>query len=797
MAKDKKTDIISDSEQSLLNTAETLETEQNNYGVETDMPQDSSLTPEQEAELDRELKLTEKYGNSPATAAALGAARGLSFGLSDLAAVKTGTIDQETLSQYKRKNRAASVLGEVAGTAAPLLLSGGATAPASLAGKGALAAGSAVRAVSKAGQAAELVTANILKKAIAETGTKAVAKKVIQKALSQAAGSAVEGVAYSTGQLLSESALGEAEFNAENLAAAAGTGALFGGAVGGIFGLSETIVPVFKNGKVSGYVSKKLDKNIDDVLASQKLQGMTPTQIAKQNQFSPQVAKNTPEYLRRLAAKNELSAFSSNTKVLEAAKKDIDELGASIAKTLDDVDAIALNTPMLPTRAEVAANVQNRLRSMREEFAGLKTDTAKQNLRKIDRTIKSFDEDLAQDMVQVTGKELNALKSKYQKLAKWDRKGQLPLDEQISREVSRSIKDEVFKVADKVSTVDQNLGQKLRQEFLDYGTSLEFVGNLSKKADGEAAKDFFNFRDYVLGGAAAAIGGGPLAGTALAAQKFLNSDFKRKLLILNKIERSNQIVNNKIGTSLSNFSKNVKKATPAITTKSLLTTSFDIENPKKKAKDTDKKVAFKRISSELLNISSNPEKLVNYLSNSSLESTGAAPLTAQALQQTASTAIAFLTSKLPLQPDQLGAIQMLKNRWNPSDIEISKFERYLQTVKEPLTALDHLENGTLTREHVEALQAVYPDLYGRIQEQTLEKLGADPEAFSYQQRLKLGILLDIPSDVSLAPSNILALQAEFGTEPANQQQAGSIMPRKTDLNFDSNISTDLEKTQRS
>lgn len=798
MAKEDKNSPVSAEEQSILDLVDSAPEDTQDYGVTTNVNVETDISPEEEQALDKELILEEKYGKSPVKAAALAAARGLSFGASDVLATQSGLVSPETLSAIKRKNAAASIAGEVVGTAAPLLLSGGTAAPAVGAKLGAKAlikgAGSGVRAANAASLAVEKLTAKALKKAIAETGTETVARKIIEKGLSQAAGSAVEGALYGTGQLLSESALGEADLNAENLAAAAGTGALFGGAAGGLFGLSETIVPTFRNGKVAGYVSKKLDNKVDDVLAAQKLQGMTASRITKQNQRAPQIAENTPAYLRNLADRKEIGIFSNSKKMLNAVDEDIAQIGSNIGKTLDDIDAIAKDTPIMPTKAEVAANAQTRLSQLKETFEGLNTDTAKQSLRKIERAIKGFDDDLAKTTSYYTGKELNKLKNRYQSLAKWDKRGQLPLDEQISREISRSLREDVLNLADKASSLDQNLGQQLRQNLLDYGTATEFVANMSKKVDSEVNKNLINFRDYVTAGAFGSMDAGLLGATAVATRKFLDSDLKQKLLILNKIEKSNQKVATAIDSSISNFAKKVNKVKRPLTTKALLTTSFDIENPKKKAKDKDPVAAFKRISSELQSLQASPEKFMNYLSNSSLQSSGVAPQTAAQLQQTAISAVNFLTSKLPLNPSQKGAIQIMKQRWNPSDIELNKFERYLQVIKEPLTALNHLEAGTLTREHVEALKAVYPNLYGRIQERTLEALAKDPESFDYQQRLKLGILLDIPSDVSLSPDNIQALQEEFKTE--QPQETGSTMQRNVDLSFDNNTSTPVEKVQR-
>jgi hypothetical protein len=85
-------------------------------------------------------------------------------------------------------------------------------------------------------------------------------------------------------------------------------------------------------------------------------------------------------------------------------------------------------------------------------------------------------------------------------------------------------------------------------------------------------------------------------------------------------------------------------------------------------------------------------------------------------------------------------------------------------VDAPLTVFDDLKAGTLTREHVEALQNVYPSIYTRLQEASMNYLQKEGENLSYQKRITLGLLLDLPSDASLEPDNIAGLQSNFAAE---------------------------------
>lgn len=179
-------------------------------------------------------KQQEQYGDRDAAAFAAGAARGLSFGLSDQALTKTGLVAPETLAGLKEANPNVSLAGEVVGTAAPMILSGGS----SLLAKGATKAGAGVLGVAKAGSAVEAGVAGLLG---AEAAT-SLAGKIATTAISKAAGSAVEGAFYGAGQLISEQALGRPDLNAEKVMAHIGLSALVGGAVGGGLGAGEELL---------------------------------------------------------------------------------------------------------------------------------------------------------------------------------------------------------------------------------------------------------------------------------------------------------------------------------------------------------------------------------------------------------------------------------------------------------------------------------------------------------------------------------------------------------------------------
>ena len=194
--------------------------------------------------VDKNIEMQEKYGNSNVRTLLESAASSITFGLSDQAYAALGDDFKEALRERRKRNELAAFTGEVAGIVGPALLSGGS----SLLAKGAGVAGKGMATAAKAAKTAEKLTASGMKSLIKETGKKKFARDVLKKSVEKGAGSAVEGTFYGVGELIEENALGNAEFNAENLAAYAGKGALFGGLVGGsLGGIGQSVSIVVPN----------------------------------------------------------------------------------------------------------------------------------------------------------------------------------------------------------------------------------------------------------------------------------------------------------------------------------------------------------------------------------------------------------------------------------------------------------------------------------------------------------------------------------------------------------------------
>lgn len=76
--------------------------------------------------------------------------------------------------------------------------------------------------------------------------------------------------------------------------------------------------------------------------------------------------------------------------------------------------------------------------------------------------------------------------------------------------------------------------------------------------------------------------------------------------------------------------------------------------------------------------------------------------------------------------------------YQPSDMELSRFRRALCVIEDPMLVLDDLTEGTLARDEITALAAVYPFLYDTVK-------GAVQEAL-VDLRAKRGDKFELPDD---------------------------------------------------
>ena len=159
-----------------------------------------------------------------------------------------------------------------------------------------------------------------------------------------------------------------------------------------------------------------------------------------------------------------------------------------------------------------------------------------------------------------------------------------------------------------------------------------------------------------------------------------------------------------------------------------------------------------------------------------------APVLADQLETIQARKTEFLSSKLPRKPDAF-AIQVGPDHWQPSDMEMRQWARYVNAVENPGAVEERVAAGTATPEDAEAYHAVYPERAADFRQQVMTQLPGLKKPLPYAKRVSLSIFLGVPVDPAMNPNIRDVLQSNFADEkgseggtqsPTPQPQFGSI-----------------------
>lgn len=153
-----------------------------------------------------------------------------------------------------------------------------------------------------------------------------------------------------------------------------------------------------------------------------------------------------------------------------------------------------------------------------------------------------------------------------------------------------------------------------------------------------------------------------------------------------------------------------------------------------------KQKEFSKIQDNLAAYSNDTNTYIDHIHNSTKEMYSSAPNITTGMQATMGRATEFLKSKMP----STTPYGPLSPEVQPSDAELSKFFRYVSVVNNPMIALKQIKDGTLLPETMEALQAVTPKLLTEMQNQVYDKLTdrvKNGASVPYKTKLMLSMFL--------------------------------------------------------
>lgn len=729
----------------------------------------------------RQQQLQDEFGGlgGQAKALAAGAARGLSFGLSDAALVESGLVERRTMAGLQEANPIASTGGELGGMLAPLLISGGS----SLLARGVT---SGVRGAAAVGAGVEGLAGRALVRAGAREGS------ALVRGLSTAAGQAAEMSLYGAGSEVSRATLANENLTAEKVAGAMVMHALLGGAFGGAVGAGAAGLQRAAHGSLDAATS-----------LAERVTGRSSSRAAETlgEKGARLLDVALPGGLQGAASRATLEATGAGSRALERFEKLAPEVQERAAKILAvevpefaggkvwrsaAENATALEHVVARNEERVAALVQ------KLEDVGARPETAKilEGLAPRGSESKAL---LGQ--VERAGEDLG----KLQDLAGSLREA---APSSASRELLELRGTLLQRIEGEVGRLEQTAAEQLgpgwvvqwagaRAELEAARAAKALVTDGAKAFEGKSAGEVLRKELPQLVGSL--VSGNLLGAAGTAATAWLGPLAKRygpeaEALFLRRLsqtgdvgEAASHLIDLAVNQSVKNFFRRAGEAGGRAGRRGLRAgedaagdaaearprSRKERERERERVKkDTEGEFRATRARVEALAARQEPPRLPP----------GTSPGVAGATQTTAERAVSFLASKAPAAPVQ-SSLQPHLARYEVSPSEQRKFLAYVRAVEDPTSVLHDLERGRLGPEGVEALRVVYPELYRQVQRVAQAELAQRRTPLSYQQARDLGELLGVVGHPAMEPGFIAAIQQTFAPKaPAAPATPGPTRP---------------------
>lgn len=191
--------------------------------------------------------------------------------------------------------------------------------------------------------------------------------------------------------------------------------------------------------------------------------------------------------------------------------------------------------------------------------------------------------------------------------------------------------------------------------------------------------------------------------------------------------------------------------------------------------EREKESAARRVESRLQEYRGDATRIAQALTHQT-QGMDDAPKLVNAYAQAANRAASFLESKLPPSssaPNKL-VPSLNKLRWTPQDLD--KFTKYMAAIDDPNTVIDDLESGRVAPESIEAVRAVYPQMFADMQVQALAEIQKRGEAMPYDSVIRLSLMLDIEGTPLLNPRIQATMKQVNEAEKARQQEQAASPP---------------------
>ncbi len=124
----------------------------------------------------------------------------------------------------------------------------------------------------------------------------------------------------------------------------------------------------------------------------------------------------------------------------------------------------------------------------------------------------------------------------------------------------------------------------------------------------------------------------------------------------------------------------------------------------------------------------------------------------------------YLLSKIPQTKNLSATLTPQAEAPRMTQAQRDEFLTAARVVADPLSVLDSLQAGTVSRAEVDALKATAPELYQQIQGEVQAQLDARTTPLPYRKALELSTLLGVVGHPSLDPAVMRGIQQAFGQQ---------------------------------
>lgn len=742
-----------------------------------------------------------KYGGTLGElgAAALGGARGLTFGASDVAirgAEKSGVLpagSTEDVRKLQEINPMASLGGELASFAVPGL--------------------AAVKALGKVGTVAKGIGA--AQTAVGEVGTvlgKAAGKIAGEKLgalAAPAAKLAAESAIFQAGHNISEQALADKDLTVEAVMSNLGTAAVLGGGLGvalplGLRAAKAGALAALESAPVEwvvGPAGRAAAKFLDPQRAVQLYSGAMSKgdllmDTAKGSRFKQAVKElwddgaykagrvELDEATGRLV-QVESGKLPNQAEMLQRVQQLQEQSGTSIGKILQNADDAAASAGVVPssiawTEADgdrILGEIQKWRKTRRidelteKRLVGEVTDIAS-GLNET-RSLKEL-HDLRRGLDQRIGGK------NFEKI-------QTGEEIEVVKDIRRLISD---KIRAGFGELEESGIVASTEQWNNTNKLFSSLSNVAEKLDYQVARSNANvnvgglrWRD-LMAGTVGASAFGPVGALAGIGNHILQTDqallaraaVGEKLATLGWLTKATEAAEKGIAKSMSSFVKgvNVDALSQAAVRKfgtkapgvsgALANQEHTVERRQQTQREW-----FDKTAAELQMVASDPQGFAAKQGSQLAAMAHSAPQISEMLVGKQMQAYSYLLAAMPKNPTN--PMNILNAPWHPADYEIERFADVVKTVREPMSVLADLSAGTLTRAQTKALQTLYPSLYNTMLAEVQKSVSVPGASVPYDKRLQLGMLF--PGVESSLNGSFINAMASTNAPPSEKQGGAS------------------------